>query len=100
MAMRQLVSVCVFVCVSARVSVSASLCVCLRRCVLVLFACVTAFARGSTWYSPQPPERAALVHREGNGWERRRHAVSRRGPGELAGLSCSCSEKATSSYDR
>ena len=27
-------------------------------------------------------------------------AVSRWGPGELAGLRCSCSEKASSSYDR
>ena len=26
--------------------------------------------------------------------------MSRRGPGELAGLRCSCSEKAASSYDR
>jgi len=86
MSMRLLVSVWVWVCV------------CSRRCVLALFPCVTAFACMSTWYSPQPPDRAAPVKREENGWERRRRVSP--GPGELAGWRCSCSEKAASSYDR
>jgi hypothetical protein len=74
------VCVCVYVFVSARVSVSASLCVCVCVCVYVfvsvcagsVFPCVTAFVCVSTWYFSQPPERAAPVHREGNGWQCRR----------------------------
>lgn len=53
------VCVCVFACVRASV------------CAGSVFPCVTAFACVSTWYSPQPPDMAAPVHWEGNGWEHR-----------------------------
>ena len=83
----QWVSVCVCVCVCVCVGVCwlcVSMCDCLCICVHVVLP--TATWQGSAGYT-------------GKEMGGRVDAVARRGPGELAGLSCSCSENAASSYD-
>jgi hypothetical protein len=99
LSMLLLVSVCVCVCVCVRARASSCRCQCESVCVLAqcfhLCLPLRVGPRG-TPYSHLTEQRRCTGKEMGGSVD----ALSRRGPGELAGLSCSCSEKAASSYDR
>jgi hypothetical protein len=96
--MGQFVSVCVCVCllvwVSVRVCLYVYVCVC-WLCVCMCDLASRVCPRG-TPHNHLTGQRRCTVKEMGGSVD----AMSRRGPGELAGLSCSYSEKAASSYDR